>query len=130
MKMLRLISVLMIAAVFSAGCAGKKPLLPAHDEVLVYKLPYDLTYLRIIDALQTVPDWDLEMTDKENGWIRVRNINYSQFNDADKRLVTVMIKRLAAGQTSVEIRKEDQQVLGGGDLLKAISRELGQEVSL
>lgn len=128
--MFKLISVLIIAAVFSAGCANKKPLLPAHDEVLVYKLPYDLTYLRTIDALQSVQDWDLEITDKENGWIRVRNTNYSQFNDADTRVITFMITRLAVGQTSVEIRKEDQQVLGGGELMKAISRELSQEVSL
>lgn len=128
MKLFRSLLVLTAVLALSAGCASKKqPILPVHDEVLVYKLPYDLTYLRTLDALQTVKDWDLELTDKENGIIRVRNISYSGFNDSEKRVAEFKITRIAGGQSSVEIVKEYQQVLGGGELMKAISRELSQE---
>ncbi len=128
MNQLKWISAVIISAVLLTGCAHKKPILPVHDEVLVYALPYDLMYLRTLDALQTVPDWDLDTTDKENGLIRVRNVNYKHLTESEKRIVSFLIKRTDDGQSSVEITKDSQQVIGGGDLMKAVARELSQEV--
>ncbi len=113
------------------ACAAmhRNPLLPVHDEVLVYQLPFDVAYLRALDALQNVQDWQLEYTEKEKGLIQVRNINYSGLDDADKRVVTFLIKKGAdRGQTTVELAKESQQVLGAEVLIKAVSHSLEREV--
>lgn len=119
---------ILIAFFLTLGCAHKKPLLPVHDEVLVYQLPYDLTYLRVLDSLQTLPDWELEVTDKEAGFVRVRNMNYGGLDDADKRTATFLIKRINLGETSVELAPESQQVIGVGDLMKAVGKYLSREV--
>ena len=118
----------LMAALVLMGCAHHNPILPVHDEVLVYPLAYDLTYLRTLDALMTVPGWDLETTDKEKGLIRVRNVEYSRVNDADKRLATFLLKRLNGRETSVELERDSQQVLGAGTLIKAVSAQLSREV--
>lgn len=128
MKIFRFGFLVLISAAVVIGCAGKKPFVPVHDEVLVYNLPFDLTYLRTLDALQTVPDWDLETTDKENGLIRVRNSNYRKITESEERTVDFIVKRTGAGQSSVEIEKKSQQVFGGAELMKAIARELSQEI--
>lgn len=111
-----------------AGCLQHKPFLPVHDQVLVYDIPYDLVYLRVLEGLQSVPGWDLEATVKEAGLIRVRNINISTLEDSDKRTITFLVKRLESGKTSVELAPSSQQTLGGGDLIKAVAHELDREL--
>lgn len=115
-------------AVAASGCAGNNPLLPAHDEVLLYDLPYDFAYLRALDAIQEIPGWELESTEKERGIIQVRNINYNSLDDADNRLITVLIKRVSRGRTSVELARESQHVIGGDKLLKTISDTVNREL--
>ena len=112
-----------------AGCTTAKKILPLHDEVLRFNLPYDLTYLRAAEALQRVAGWELESTEKEKGIILVRNINYSSFDDADKRIATVLIKHIGARETSVQLAPESQRILGGGTLLENISRIMDQELN-
>ena len=119
---------LMALLVLTAGCFEHNPVLPVHDEVLVYNLPYDLTYLRVVEGLQSVAGWDLDITLKESGLVRVRNLDYSGLDDADKRTVTFLVKRIESRKTSVELMPESQQTLGSGDLLKAVANELSQEV--
>ncbi len=116
------------AVVAAAGCASQKEkILPVHDEVLIYPLSYDVTYLRTIEALESVDGWELEETEKEKGSIRVRNINFSSFDDADKRIVDFMVKRVDRNKTSVELAPASQRVLGGNELLKKVAAYLNRE---
>ncbi|MFH1799771.1 MAG: hypothetical protein ABH891_02825 [Candidatus Omnitrophota bacterium] len=111
-----------------AGCNTVGEVLPPNDEVLVYKLPYDLTYLRAMDALNIVENWQLEETDKEAGLIRVRDMNYSRLDDSDLRVITFVVKRVDRETTSVSIDPKSQKVFGGKKLLEAIGGALGREI--
>ena len=110
------------------GCNTVGKVLPPNDEVLVYKLPYDLTYLRTMDALNSVGTWELEETDKEKGTLSVRDTNYSRLDDSDLRVITFVIKRVDRETTSVSIDPKSQKVFGGKKLLDAISEALGREI--
>ena len=130
MRPFQLFSVLMLALGISfAGCAAGKKIFPLHDEVLKVHLPYDLTYLRTEEALERIPGWELEMTEKEKGVIVVRNINYSTWDDADKRNATFWLKRIGPRETSIQLAPESQRVLGGGDLLEQITHYLDNELN-
>ncbi len=111
-----------------AGCNTVAEVLPPNDEVLVYKLPYDLTYLRTMEALNSVGNWDLQETDKEQGVISMRNTNYSNLSDSDQRVITFVVKRVDRGTTSVSIDPKSQKVLGGKKLLEVIGQALGREI--
>jgi len=111
-----------------AGCNTVGEVLPPNDEVLVYKLPYDLTYLRTMEALNSVEDWQLEETDKERGMISVRDMNYSRLDDSDLRVITFVVKRVDRETTSVSIDTKSQKVFGGKKLLEAIGGALGREI--
>lgn len=118
-----------IMALGISGCAHKSQVkdLPVYKDVLTYDLPYDLTYLRTIEALELVPDWALAETDKEKGIIRVRNTNFSAFDDSDQREATFLVQRVSPEQTSVSLASYSQQVIGGGDLLKRVDERLRAE---
>lgn len=116
------------AAVFLAGCATTKKILPLHDEMLVYELPYDLTYLRTLDALDLQKGWQLKETDKEKGLITIRNVDYQRLDDSDKRELTFVVKRVDRAHTSVQLVPNSQRTLSGGDMLKAIGEKLGAEL--
>ena len=121
--------ILMIALAFGfSACNTVGKVLPPNDEVLVYQLPYDLTYLRTMEALDDHGSWQLEETDKEKGIISVRDTNYSNLDDADKRVITFQVKRVDRGTSSVSIVPDSQKVYGGAELLKAISSALGREI--
>ncbi|MBI2167738.1 MAG: hypothetical protein HYU34_05835 [Candidatus Omnitrophica bacterium] len=111
------------------GCAHA-PLLPIHDEVLVFSLPYDLTFLRVLEAADTHPDWEPNWTDKEKGVIHLQNTRYSSFADADKRSMVLLVKREDEGGSSVRLAPESQAVVGGGEVLKLIQAALSEEASL
>jgi hypothetical protein len=123
-------SLILILAVFAmAGCASTKDeLLPVHDEVLIYDLPYDLTYLRTLEALENVDGWELEETEKEKGIIRVRNVDFASFEDADIRAATLILKRINRKQTSIALADYSQRVKEGDVLLERISQYLSHEV--
>jgi hypothetical protein len=122
------ISTLLSALLVMGGCATGEKLLPKIDEVLIYPLPFDLTYLRTVEALEQHPDWELEETEKEKGVITVRNTAYGQFGDADKRHIVFDLRRISGEKTSVSIAPRYQQVLGGGELLKLIAKYLTNEL--
>ena len=113
----------------SFGCAHSS-FLPHHDEVLIYPLPYDLAFLRTLEAVQEHKDWDLDWTDKEMGVISIRNMRYSSFADADRRQAFLIVKRLNSKETSVQFDPKSQSVVGGDEILKlvrgALSREAGR----
>lgn len=112
-----------------AGCSGKsKSLLPVHDEVLVYALPLDLTYLRTVEAVNAHPDWEVDYTDKEKGLIVLRNMRYSSFADADLRTAVLVLKRVGPRETSVQFDLKSQAVRGGDEILDLIKQYLSREV--
>ncbi len=111
-----------------AGCNTVGEVLPPNDEVLVYKLPYDLTYLRTMEALDTQGNWQLEETDKEKGTLSVRDMNYSRLDDSDLRVIVFVVKRVDRGTSSVSIDTKSQKVFGGKKLLAAIGESLGREI--
>ena len=110
-----------------AGCATAKKILPLHDEVITYNLPYDLTFLKTLDALNLQDGWELSRTEKEKGIICIQNTQYSRFNDADKRTLTFLVKRVDREHTSVSLAPESQRVLTGGDVLKAVGKRISAE---
>ncbi len=121
----------LVLGIALTGCNTVSKVLPPNDETLVYKMPYDVTYLRTLEALNSkpAPEWDLEDTDMTKGTIRVRNMNYSNLDDADFRIITFVVKRVDSETTSVSILPgKDQHVPGGDLLLKTIGERLGREV--
>ncbi len=119
------------ALILAPGCASQKEkILPVHDEVLIYPLSYDVTYLRTIEALEAIGDWELEETEKEKGTIQVRNINFSGLDDSDKRIAVIIVKRVSRNKTSVEFAPDSQQVIGGDDLLNQVARYLNRESNI
>ena len=127
MKIFSQIALILILSLGLAACNTVGKVLPPNDEVLVYKLPYDLTYLRTMEALDSTGNWQLEETDKEKGTLSVRDTNYSRLDDSDLRVVTFWVKRVDAGTTSVSIDPASQKVYGGKQLLEAVGTTLGRE---
>lgn len=111
------------------GCARSSSMLPLHDEVLVYPLPMDLAYLRTLEAVDLHPDWELDRTLKEKGLIYLRNLRYSSFSDADRRTATLVLKPIGPHETSIQLAKESQSVVGGDELLDLIKQQLSREAS-
>jgi MFS superfamily sulfate permease-like transporter len=128
MKLFSKIVLILVLGFGLAGCNTVGELLPPNDEVLVYKLPYDLTYLRTMEALDGHDSWQLEETDKEKGTLSVRDTNYSRLDDSDLRVITFWVKRVDSGTTSVSIDPASQKVYGGKKLLEVIGGALGREV--
>ena len=101
--------------------------LPKNDDVLIYDLPFDLTFLKTLEAVQMLRDWNLESTQKERGIIQVLNTDYLTLSQADERHITFIVKRINRTKTSVEIAPDDQAVLGGKELLEKISEVLSYQ---
>ena len=112
-----------------SACASRNAVLPTHDEVLTYNLPYDLTFLRTMEAIEAHPDWDLDVTLKEQGIIKIRNLRYSSYADADQRGGTLLVTRAGPRQTSVQFAKESWGVVGGDEILKLIKQYLSLEAA-
>ncbi len=128
MKFFSSIALVLVLSFGLAACNTVGKVLPPNDEVLVYPLSYDLTYLRTMEAVDGFKSWELEDTDKEKGLLSVRDTNYSRLDDSDKRVVKFEIRRVDRGTTSVSIAPESQKVFGGADLLKVIASALGREM--
>lgn len=111
-----------------SSCA-RDSILPVHDEVLTFSIPYDRAFLRTMEAVETHPHWDLEMTDKENGILRIRNYRYTSYADADQRIGTLEIKRLGPRKVSIAFDKDSRAVVGGDEVLKLIKQNLSRETS-
>ena len=122
-----IVLVLILSFGFSA-CNTVGKVLPPNDEVLIYPLPYDLTYLRTMEALDGQGHWQLEETDKEKGTLGVRDTNYSRLDDSDLRDITFLVRRVDRGTTSVSIDPKSQKVFGGAELMKAIDAALSREI--
>lgn len=128
MKKINLVLIASAFSVFIVGCSTtEKSELPVRDEVFHYDLSYDLTFLRVIEALENVQGWELEETEKEKGYIKVRNTDFGRFGDDDKSLVIFEIKRVERDDTSIGLAKVSQQTLGAGELLDKVQQFLNRE---
>ncbi len=128
LKKIFLLSLLGLLPVFFNACVNKPPILPPHDEILVYSLPFDLVFLRTLEAVENVSDWELLETEKEKGIIVARNVHYTSFDDAEKRKAELLITRLDRGQTTVQLAPRSQRVIGGAELMKKISERVSREL--
>lgn len=108
-----------IFLIFISGCAASKEY-PKFDQVLVYDKPYDYTFLRTLEALNTFSGWTLEETDKNKGVIVLRNTEYGNIFDRDKWVVRFNVVSLGRKKTSVAIDPESQRNAQGGELLKRV----------
>jgi hypothetical protein len=124
------IFILLISLAFLAnfsGCSAfKKHILHheqevvVHNRVLVYDRPYDYTFLKTIEALNTFPEWVLEETDKNKGLIVIRNTQYGHLFDRDKWVARFSIRRLDKRKTAVSLEPDSQRLEKGGELLDRI----------
>ena len=129
MKIKSCVFFIFLSAMVFTGCTSTRDkLLPVYDDVLVYDLPFDLTYLRTLEAVQSAKNWELDETEKENGVIRVRNIAFSRLDDADMRQATILVTRISRGQTSVQLAPQSQRVIGGDKILARISEYVSREI--
>ena len=123
--LLTFIALTLLASI--SGCSAfKKHILhheqevTVYDRVLVYDRPYDYTFLKTIEALNTFPEWVLEETDKNKGLIVIRNTQYGHLFDRDKWVVRFNVKRLDKRKTSVALEPDSQRTEKGGELLDRI----------
>ena len=108
--------------VLLSSCASSLKEYPKFDQVLIYEKPYDLTFLRTLEALNTVAGWTLEETDKGKGMIMLRNTEYGNLFDRDKWLVRFNVVSLGRKKTSVSIDPSSQSNAMGGELLKRVDQ--------
>jgi hypothetical protein len=102
-----------------SGCKVYNDSLVIHDELFTYDVVYDKAYLLILDAVNETEGWRLSGMDKRTGTI-------SAFNDKfmNDDVVTIIVKRIARGKTSVELSPESQGIKGVDVLLKAIDKKM------
>ncbi len=93
---------------------------------LTFQLPYDLTYLRVLEAVDGYKDWQLALTEKEQGTLKLRDVNYSNLVDADLREITILIERIDPTTTAVYLSPSSQK--GGKDVLNKIKETLAKVV--
>jgi len=117
-----------LTLVFFSGCFTSWNLrkndkdYPRYDKVLVYDRPFDVTFLRTVEALNNMPGWVLEETDKEKGIIVLRNREYGHIFDKDKRSARLILKYVNRKQTSIELDEPSQRLDEGGELLERIDQ--------
>ena len=114
---------------FSFGCKREEAVLQPHDEVLVYSLPMDLAFLRVVEAAEVHPDWEPDWTDKEKGIIHLRNVRYSSFADADRREATLLVQHRGPEGITIQLDPQSQSVVGGDEILNLIRKALSEEAA-
>jgi len=97
---------------------------PRYDQELIYNKPYDYTFLKTLEALNSVPGWTLEETDQVKGFIVLRNTQYGHLFDRDKWVVRFNVRRLERKKTSVQLAPDSQRNEKAADLLQRIQEEM------
>ncbi len=118
-------------ALVLSGCAGKSSYLPIaqvpasnFEEIRVAK-PYDFVYLGVFDTVNELSAWNPEQTLKADGLIVLQNSQFSRFDDSDRRVLRLKIRRDSQYQTSVFLEPESRSVIGASDVLEAIRKKFG-----
>lgn len=120
--------ILLVLGLGFTSCSAHRELVPSHDEVLRYPLPYDLTYLRTVEALENIPTWELQETEKEKGIIRVFNHQLGRLDDTDFRVATILVKRVSRNETTIEFAPYSRRAVGGKEMFRIISEYLNREL--
>ncbi len=123
---MKIIRYLILAGILSfpfgfGGCSSIEEY-PRYDRELVYQKPYDLTYLRALEALNSFPNWILEETDKEKGIIAIQNTEFGHLFDRDKANARFVVKRIGRNETSVALEPGSQTIQKGGEFLERIDQ--------
>lgn len=119
----------LVFSVLASGCAASNKLTTAREantRVLIYERPYDLVFLKVIEAADLLENWDVEITDKEKGSIGFHNVTFSAFSDEDDRNITVLVKRISRSETSVQLAPYSQKVIDSNKLLDVIDLSVKQ----
>lgn len=124
----KLLLLLAVAACLATLGCSRRPWtpLPTHDQVLIYDRPYDYTFLRVMQAVQNTPGWDIYETDQMMGLVRAISRDYDDPFNSDKRIGTFFVRRLGRRKTSVAFAPWSRQVIGGDALLKAIDSHMSR----
>ncbi len=112
-----------------AACAGSQKYLPIeqipagnNEEIHVAKA-YDFVYLNVFDTVNALPDWAPDKTLKDEGLIRLKNTQFSRFDDSSNRVINLHIRRDSALQTSVYLDPDSRRVIGADQVLAAIRKK-------
>ena len=89
-----------------------------HDEIFAYDLPFDRTFLKIMDTINDSSEWTLDSTNQLEGMIMVRP------KGLDEEAAIIIVRRVDKRRVTVELAKESQRVRNVGKLLKAIDSAL------
>ncbi|HCM43157.1 MAG TPA: hypothetical protein DIS66_07605 [Candidatus Omnitrophica bacterium] len=129
MKLSVLLSLIFCFAL--SGCAGKSSYLPAdqvpagNSQEILIEQPYDLVYLAVFDTVNDLTEWSPDKTLQTEGLIRLRNTQFSRFDDSDRRFIQVRIRRDGQFQTSVFLDPESRNIIGAAEVLDAIRKKFG-----
>ena len=110
---------LLVAFLLVAGCAPIRDF-PKYDQVLVYDKAFDYTFLRTLEAVNMIPGWTIQETDKEKGLIVLRNVQYGSLFDKDKNVARLQVRRLDRKKTSVSLDPSSQRLQQAGELLRRV----------
>lgn len=124
------ILIVLVMAGLTTGCKtwhSEVKEVPPFERTLVFDRPFDVTYLKTLEALNTFPDWLLLQTNKEQGLIVLRNQQYGHVFDRDKGIARFIIRRVNRKQTSVELDPSSQEMGKGELLLEQIKQMVGRQ---
>ena len=114
-----------------AACAGSSAYLPiaeipeSNRQVIQVDKAYDFVYLAVFDATNGLSGWAPLKTLKDEGLILLKNTQFSRFNDADSRVISLRIRRDSSTKTSFFLEPESQRVIGADEVMNAIRKKLG-----
>ena len=125
-----LTSITFLWAFLLTACASPSNFLPIEkipagnsEEIHVTK-PYDFVYLAVFDAANSSDHWTPSQTLKDEGLMRLRNTQFSRFDDSSARVVNVRIRRDSLTQTSVFLEEDSRRVIGADEVLDIIRKKL------
>lgn len=126
--MMKLLVSLLLPVMLLTACQTTPPFVSPEDRVLVFTKAYDYVYLKSLEAI-VLPSWDIYDTDQRKGLIRISNNDYGNAFDADKRMITVIVTRASRTETTVELSKDSQKIIGAKAVLDAIEKSLQKYLS-
>lgn len=107
-----------MVAVALSGCVTTMTETVVHDELFTYDMPFDRTYLMVLDAIETIPSWQLESTNMKDGLVVVREPG------AGGEQAILMLRRVNKKQTTLELARPSQRIPNAGSLLQDVDAYL------
>ena len=101
-----------------SGCKVFRDSVVIHDELFTYEVTYDKAFMMVMEAVNETSGWRLAGVDKRKGTISAYN---NKFMNDDR--VTILVKNITRGKTSVELAPQSQSVDDVEVLLKQIDKK-------